>query len=335
MLNATVREGGENDIAALHNLIQEDALAANASDYVGVTMDSRKADFAAGAFKFVLAEVDSQPIASAVYYELWDANAKIFFVYLDNLSVSETYRRRGVGRQLMKALDEIACKIGDDHVKFEVLKDNEPALAFFSKLGLDVKYNGLLNVSLDGDTLERLRESAIPNPYQISVRDATDADSEDVAGLIKTLAIVEGEGSGEDQGYIDGDLPLGTEGSRGNLNASVHFLLAEIPETEGVSSGKSRVVGLAIFLPCYSSWSGRGLKLHELCVVENARRLGVGHHLLQELSRRAAQMHIHRLEWMVYDWNEPARRLYESKLGAKINEDWHKGKLALGGLHSG
>ena len=36
MLNATLREGGENDIAALHTLIQEDAVAGNASDHVKV-----------------------------------------------------------------------------------------------------------------------------------------------------------------------------------------------------------------------------------------------------------------------------------------------------------
>ena len=182
MLNATLREGGENDIAALHNLIQEpeDALAGN-GEREKVTIDSRKADFAAGAFKFFLAEVDGQPIGSAIYYEGWAEFACKFFVQLDHLCVSETCRRRGVGRQLMNAICEVTRTIGDEDVQFQVLKENEPALTFFRKLGITVSYNGLMSVSLEGESLERLRGTAIPNPFQISVRDATHADSQEVA----------------------------------------------------------------------------------------------------------------------------------------------------------
>ncbi len=80
--------------------------------------------------------------------------------------------------------------------------------------------------------------------------------------------------------------------------------------------------GFALFFHNFSTFLGRpGLYLEDLFVRPGFRGAGVGRALLVHLARLARERGCGRLEWSVLDWNEPAKRFYES-LGAVPMEGW-------------
>ena len=82
------------------------------------------------------------------------------------------------------------------------------------------------------------------------------------------------------------------------------------------------IVGFALFFQNYSTFLGRpGLYLEDLFVRPSHRRTGYGRALLQALARVAVERKLGRFEWAVLDWNEPAKRFYES-LGAREMAEW-------------
>jgi len=62
-------------------------------------------------------------------------------LYLEDLVVTETYRRYGVGKKLFDAYARRALELGVKRLKWQVLEWNEPAIAFYKKL----------NANLDGE----------------------------------------------------------------------------------------------------------------------------------------------------------------------------------------
>jgi len=80
--------------------------------------------------------------------------------------------------------------------------------------------------------------------------------------------------------------------------------------------------GFALFFHNFSTFlSRRGLYLEDLYVRPEYRRLGIGRALFSRLAALAAERGCGRMEWSVLDWNESARRFYES-LGAAPLSDW-------------
>ena len=81
-------------------------------------------------------------------------------------------------------------------------------------------------------------------------------------------------------------------------------------------------MGFALWFLNYSTWGGRhGIYLEDLYVVPESRERGHGKALLAELARICCEHGYGRLEWWVLDWNDPARRFYES-LGAVAMDEW-------------
>jgi GNAT superfamily N-acetyltransferase len=80
--------------------------------------------------------------------------------------------------------------------------------------------------------------------------------------------------------------------------------------------------GFALYLHNYSTFLAQpGLYLEDLYVRPAFRRQGIGRLLLIRLARLAVERGCGRFEWNVLDWNEPARRFYES-LGAVPMSEW-------------
>ena len=91
--------------------------------------------------------------------------------------------------------------------------------------------------------------------------------------------------------------------------------------------------GFALYLHNYSTFLARpGLYLEDLYVRPAFRRQGIGRQLLTRLARLAVERGCGRFEWNVLDWNEPARRFYES-LGAVPMSDWTTYRVAGPSLH--
>lgn len=100
-------------------------------------------------------------------------------------------------------------------------------------------------------------------------------------------------------------------------------LFGSRPQAEVViAEWNGKPAGFALFFHNFSTFLGRrGLYLEDLYVRPEVRGKGIGRALLIHLARIAVERGCGRFEWAVLDWNEPARRFYES-LGAKAVSEW-------------
>jgi GNAT superfamily N-acetyltransferase len=90
-------------------------------------------------------------------------------------------------------------------------------------------------------------------------------------------------------------------------------------------------VGMALFHPRFSTWTGTPtVYLEDLVVREAARGRGVGRRLLARLARIALERGWARIDFQVLDWN-PARGFYH-KLGFDHLDEWLRYGAAKGWL---
>lgn len=106
---------------------------------------------------------------------------------------------------------------------------------------------------------------------------------------------------------------------------------AEVADLDG------RLIGLALWFPTFSTWTGRpGIWLEDLYVEPEHRGAGVGRALFVRLARICAERDYGRLDFSVLRWNSPALGFYAA-LGAVALDEWQQYRLdgaalrALGG----
>tara|TARA_R110002051_G_scaffold70772_1_gene127465 strand:- start:24493 stop:24975 length:483 start_codon:yes stop_codon:yes gene_type:complete len=88
-----------------------------------------------------------------------------------------------------------------------------------------------------------------------------------------------------------------------------------------VAEKESKIVGMALVYPRYSTWKGPVIHLEDLIVTKEMRGTGLGTALLNEVVKYGNALEVKRISWEVIDWNEPAIGFYESK-GAHVMRDW-------------
>jgi len=130
-----IRKGNTRDLPSIHNLICELASFENEPDAVATTADSISNDFANGHFKAFVAEneSDGKIIGAAIYYTAYSTwNGP--YLWLEDLIVSEHFRRKGIGKLLMDCLIVEAKSAEIPFIKWQVLDWNNPAIEFYKKL---------------------------------------------------------------------------------------------------------------------------------------------------------------------------------------------------------
>jgi ribosomal protein S18 acetylase RimI-like enzyme len=60
------------------------------------------------------------------------------YIYLDDLSVTESYRNLGIGSALIHEAENYAKEIGIQHILFHVEKTNTKAFQLYERLGYKV-----------------------------------------------------------------------------------------------------------------------------------------------------------------------------------------------------
>ncbi len=151
-----------------------------------------------------------------------------------------------------------------------------------------------------------------------TIRTATPADAATILAFIVDLAIYEREP----------DAVETTEGGLRTQLAADHPPFECIIASDDVDGTGPRDVGMALFFPTYSTWTGvAGIRLEDLWVDPDARGRGIGLALLGELARLTRARGGARLEWDVLDWNTPSIEFYES-VGAVAKHDWVTYRLA-------
>jgi GNAT superfamily N-acetyltransferase len=145
----TLRRGQESDLPRVLALIQELAAYEREPDAVTNTLDMMRHDGFGPApiFGFFVLESGDDLLGLALFYTAY-STWKGRMLYLEDLVVTEAARRGGYGRQLFDAVVAEAQRTGAQRMKWQVLDWNEPAIAFYKKLGATIEsewLNGNLN----------------------------------------------------------------------------------------------------------------------------------------------------------------------------------------------
>ncbi|MFN3819835.1 N-acetyltransferase family protein [Blastomonas sp.] len=146
----------------------------------------------------------------------------------------------------------------------------------------------------------------------VSIRPARPGDEAAILRLVIALAVYEREP----------DAVQATEDSlRKTLFGENPQVFAHLAEMDG------EVVGLALWLLTYSTWTGApSLYLEDLFVCRRARGTGTGRALLTTLAREAKARGCARMDWAVLDWNDKAKDFYHH-IGAHHSKGWEPWRI--------
>ena len=155
-MNISHRAAQAEDYAQAHQLIRELAIYENAEQEVELSLEEFIKDATASppAFQLQVALLDEkQVIGMALYYEIY-STWKGRIVYLDDLVVTEQYRRAGVGTILLHHVIAYARERRARQVRWHVLDWNEPAIQFYQSIGAK-PMDGWTGYRMSGETLLR------------------------------------------------------------------------------------------------------------------------------------------------------------------------------------
>ena len=107
----------------------------------------------------------------------------------------------------------------------------------------------------------------MPPMKEVYIREATSSDAASILALIQELAVFERE-------------PDAVEVT---LDELVQDGFGEHPKfTCFVAELNNKLVGIALFYPCYSTWKGKSWHLEDLMVTQSERGKGIGFALLKK-----------------------------------------------------
>lgn len=132
MEQIVIREGKETDLPRVLELIKELATYEKAPHEVEVTVEEMKA-WSFGPDKlahFFVAEMEQVIVGIAVFYykySTWKGKC----LFLEDIIVTESYRNKGIGKQLFNKVISIAKTQKVRRMEWQVLDWNTPAIEFY------------------------------------------------------------------------------------------------------------------------------------------------------------------------------------------------------------
>lgn len=150
----TIRPAEERDCARILAFIRDLAEYERLSHEVVTTEEKlRRTLFGERRFaESIIANLDGEPVGFAVFFHNYSTFLGQPGIYLEDLYVRPAARGRGVGEKLLAHLARLAIDRGCGRLEWWVLDWNEPALAFYRKLGA---------VPMDEWTVQRVTGSAL------------------------------------------------------------------------------------------------------------------------------------------------------------------------------
>lgn len=135
-MNVTIRTATEHDIEAVYNLLLEFAKFHGSSDKVYTTVNQLKCD--KDLFHCLVAETEDKHIigfASHFFtYYSWSGKA----LYIDDLYVTPSHRKQGVGKKLLDAIVQKAKDNGCFKIRWQTSNWNTNAIAFYKNYGAEI-----------------------------------------------------------------------------------------------------------------------------------------------------------------------------------------------------
>lgn len=136
-----IRQGNRADVPGIFRLIKELAEFERAPQAVVNTEHKLMEDgFGDDSIYsvFVAEDVKTNDIVGMALYFTAYSTWKGKLIYLDDLVVTESYRRYGIGRLLMNSVLKEAGRLGVEQIRWQVLEWNAPAIAFYQSLGAEL-----------------------------------------------------------------------------------------------------------------------------------------------------------------------------------------------------
>jgi len=155
-----IRPAMRGDAASIVRLVRELADYEKLAHHVRITeADVLRDGFGERArFECLLAEVDGETVAFALFFHNYSTFEGRSGIYLEDLYVAAAARGLGVGRRLMAKLAALALERGCRRLDLAALHWN-PARMFYERLGFR-RMEDWLPYRADGDALRRLAEAA-------------------------------------------------------------------------------------------------------------------------------------------------------------------------------
>lgn len=110
-------------------------------------------------FRAVIADWDAKPAGYALFFEFYSTFQGRAGLFLDDLFVRPSLRKKGIGKALLAHIAGIAWREGYFCVRWEVLEWNKPAIDFYENLGA-VFMDEWKSACLIGDPLEAVAKTA-------------------------------------------------------------------------------------------------------------------------------------------------------------------------------
>lgn len=126
------------DMEAIHSLVKELAVYEKAAFEVDTTVQNYEVDFKDNWFDAIVAIDGESIVGLALYYKSY-STWKGRMIYLEDLIVTQSYRRQGIGLELLRQLEIEAKSMKAKLMKWQVLDWNTPAIDFYNTLGVKIE----------------------------------------------------------------------------------------------------------------------------------------------------------------------------------------------------
>ena len=153
-----IRSATPSDAPALAGLIRELAAYERLSHEAEPDADAlakHLADDASPRCNAFIAEADGEPLAFALYFYSYSTFLTRWGVYLEDLYVRPEHRGKGIGYALLRRVAQEAVSRGCRRMEWAVLNWNEPAIAFYRRIGAR-PMDDWTTMRLSGEALERI-----------------------------------------------------------------------------------------------------------------------------------------------------------------------------------
>lgn len=138
-MSLDLRPATPADVPVILGFIRDLAAYERLLDQVEATPERLRATLfpAAGtpAAECVLALWDAQPAGFALFFPTYSTFLARPGIHLEDLFVTPALRGRGIGGALLRHVARLACARGCGRLEWNVLDWNQPAIAFYERLG--------------------------------------------------------------------------------------------------------------------------------------------------------------------------------------------------------
>jgi ribosomal protein S18 acetylase RimI-like enzyme len=134
-MEVTIRRATRDDFPAIFLLIKEFASFQKSEEKLVTTVDQMLED--ENLFQAFVALENKNIIGFCTFfyaYYSWSGKA----IYLDDLYIKDSFRKNGIGKQLLNTVMTLAKESNCRKVRWQVSKWNTNAIEFYKKMGADI-----------------------------------------------------------------------------------------------------------------------------------------------------------------------------------------------------